>query len=162
MSATVIAPIQKLVGTVEYFIAEQIATVVSAVSYEIAGDSIAGCATLFGCLVPGLFLAIGVLVKPVTNAIFQSELTDPSSNYTQFVQVEQVSPLISSLQNSTAGKSLYYLSAYVNNLNASAESSARAFGAFKTIPHTMHIYRVQRQNSMPMMHHLNLTISSSI
>lgn len=94
------------------------------------------CVTIIGCIVPAAFGAASVFFLSVSayeayNILtdYQTYMKDPSSNYTEFVNVSPPPSLIVSLQNTTAGKGLYYLTLYNNYVNASLISNARAFGA---------------------------------
>ena len=89
------------------------------------------CVSVYGCIVPGALYAAASLVGPVTDLIFQNELSDPSGNYTQIVVISHPSSTITSLPNSTYSQLLYFEYEYNANLNASAESSARGYGALK-------------------------------
>lgn len=91
------------------------------------------CAFTFGvgCILAGTLYATAALEGSALPAYYQKQMSDPSSNYTQFVSPEQPSSLILSLNNSTVGHALYNLALYDSYLNASAISNARAYGAIQ-------------------------------
>lgn len=128
-SATVYAPPQKLSELHQWAVAKIVDIAISAGLATAGTASLAGCATGVGCLVPGVLLAASALAGPVTDALFQHELADPSPNYATLVSVESPPEFITTLPNSTDGRLAYYEFEYIAFLNASVESSIRGYGA---------------------------------
>ena len=92
-----------------------------------------GCAGIISCplaiAASGALLAASVLIGPVTSAVFQKELSDPNSNYTNFTTIKSIPTSIVSISNLTVRQlsiDLYYYEAY---LNASAVSNTKAYYA---------------------------------
>jgi PKD repeat protein len=130
ISILVLAPNQKITEFTQWIAAKVAADVVSIGLASAGTVAISGCATIIGCLVPGVLYAGSALVGPVTDALYQRELVDPSADYTQLVTVASPPGFIISVRmNGVAGQALYDEYEYAAYLNASVESSARGYAA---------------------------------
>jgi hypothetical protein len=129
VSRTVLAPPQKLSALYQWAEAK-IADIGISAGLAAAGTvALTGCATVVLCIIPGVLYAASALTGPVTDALFQNALTDPSPNYASLVQVESPPEYLATLPNNTYGKLAYYEFEYTAYLNASVESSVRGYGA---------------------------------
>ncbi len=133
LQATVVAPEHKFDEAMDWVNAKFAAQVASVVLAEASAATIAGCATLIGCLVPGVLLAASVLVGPVTDVYYQDQLGDPSPLFTQFATVSPPPAFLTSLPENTFKQTLLYEYEYASNLNATVESSARGAAAFQAL-----------------------------
>ena len=126
-SVNIISPPNKLVELQQWAMAKITASVIS------SGAGIAGTALLTvpgpHWLISGTLFGISAVVGPATDAYYRRLIVDPVDNYMQNITVTPPPSTISSLTNSTYSMLAYYTYEYVAYLEASIESSARAYGA---------------------------------
>ena len=132
ISIGVMAPTQKFVEAVQWIEAKVVAGAISLGLAAAATETVSGCLTLYGCIVPGALYAASALVGPVTDAWYHRELADPSQNFTQIVTIAPTpSIILSTMSNGTGGHALFHEYEYAAYVNASVESSARGYAASK-------------------------------
>jgi hypothetical protein len=130
-SVNVISPSYKLVELQQWAMAKITASVIS------SGAGVVGTALLTvpvpgpHWLITGTLYGISAAVGPATNAYYRRLLVDPVDNYMQNVTLSSPPSTITSLPNSTYRMLAYYTYEYVAYLEASIESSARAYGALE-------------------------------
>jgi hypothetical protein len=132
---TVVVPSYKFQELAQWSQDEIGAAGISIGTATLGSAALAGCIGVATCpeaiLAAAVLYAASALAGPITDVLFQNELSDPSGNYTQIVVIPPPSSTITSMPNSTYSRLLYFEYEYNANLNASAESSARGYGALK-------------------------------
>lgn len=129
LNTTIYAPQNKIALTFDDVAAYLAANYASQILQVAAEATLPLAATVAGAAIPGILTALSILVKPVTEAIMQKELSDPSLNYTQFVNITPPPHSITNIENSLLEEiaiHMYYYNAYIN---ASAESNTRGYEA---------------------------------
>ena len=103
---------------------------IASVLDQAAMDSMGAC-TLgpIGCLVPGALLAAGLLIVPVTRALDQKALSDPSLNYRDLVSIRPSTAALSMQNNSSGYFTVQSEESFLAYINASITSMTRAYAA---------------------------------
>ncbi len=129
IEVTVVAPAYKWNELYQYVDAMIGGIIGSAALAAAAGATMEFCATLIGCLVPGLFLAGSILTGPAIDYWYQTQLSDPSPSYWVNVTLPAVPPMFSSLPTNTYTQLLFDEFEYFANVNASIASGVLAYSA---------------------------------
>src|SRR5579875_2267085 len=96
--------------------AAQIGSISISLALATAGfATLPGCATVYGCIVPGALFAAAALIGPLTSVLFQHALTDPNPNYTLLVTLPPPPAALTALPNNTFSKLVYYEYEYIVN-----------------------------------------------
>ena len=136
MNVVVFAPQSKIDITEQAIGAKLLTGTFSGELAKMAIASLPVDAVTLGAAVPitagaSLLLAGSVLLSTVTDAWYQSQMADPSQNYTEYVTVQSPPDLITTLPKSEASTLIYDEYMVQALMNASIESSARAYGALE-------------------------------
>ena len=128
----VFAPVNKWATMAEYVVAKKLDAGLSASLYGLAVANTLDCATVIGCLVPGVLTAAGALVGPLTNTWYLDSLADPSTDYGAVVQTAAVPSALAPLLRTAPTQvktTVMDEFQYKADMEAAVESVARATGA---------------------------------